>query len=93
MLLKDSVFVPGIDTFKCSLKMSVSLVLDTEHLKLLVESWKWRHHNDLFYMDTSPIWTLRFIPSVSVWEKFDCIIFQETDQLVEDVSWELPIKN
>jgi len=24
---------------------------------------------------------------------FDCIILQETDQLVEDFSWELPLKN
>ena len=34
MLLKDSAFVLWIKKFKCSLKMSVSLVLATEHLKL-----------------------------------------------------------
>ena len=33
-LLKDSAFVLWIEKFKCSLKMSVSLVLATEHLKL-----------------------------------------------------------
>ena len=34
MLLKESVFVPWINKFKCSLKTSVRLVLTTEHLKL-----------------------------------------------------------
>ena len=72
MLLKDSVFVLWINNFECSLKSSVSLVLATEHLKLEVESWKWRHHSDLLYMDTSLIRTLRSVPSVSVLERFDC---------------------
>ena len=28
--------------------------------------------SDLFYIDTSLIWTLRFVPLVSVLERFDC---------------------
>ena len=52
-----------------SLKTSVSLVLDTERLKLEVESLKWRHHSDLFYTDTSLIRTLG---SMSVLVGFDC---------------------
>ena len=38
--------------------MNVSLVLATEHIKLWVESYKWREHTDLFHTDTSLIWTL-----------------------------------
>ena len=34
MLLKGSVFVLWINNFKCNLKMNVSLVLATEHIKL-----------------------------------------------------------
>ena len=50
-----SLYSELINLQKCSLKTGVSLVLATEHLKLQVESQKWRHRSDLFYMDTSLI--------------------------------------
>ena len=70
MLLKDSFFVLWINKFKCSLKTSVSLLLATERLKrgrIVLTSSIW----------APLIWTLWYVPSVSVLERSDCILIRQ----------------
>ena len=67
-------FAPSIKQFKCTSKPFLGQFWLKEHLIPSMEPLKWRNIHDLYTTDTSLIRTLCSVPSVSLFERFDCTL-------------------